>query len=511
MRLRNRFALFFVTFAMAISAFQGWLSYNASRVALEAELDRKLVDVAGVVAIALLDQEILKEVGPSDTEAPQYYQNLLLRLRHAGHTDRADIFRWRPADSTATVVVSTLPRDSLAFGQQLAWAEIERSTIAEAYERGSATSEHPYPSEDRIFKRGIVRLRMDRGGIPVSGEAAAATNRPDDSELFLGILMPADYLERLSTLGWAVVALTAAAGLLAALIGWRLAGGIASRLEILSRGALRIQRGAMDRPFDLEGEDEIGRLARAMDRMRTGIRHRDEQLRLMLSRVAHEIRNPLGGLELFAAAAQETEDSAERRRILDRVRQEVVGLNEIIDEFLGFARPGRTEPQLHDIRESVGEAAALAEAELEKKGGTLHVDFPRKPLLGVADPLQIKRLVLNLLRNASQAGDRVWLAGAMVNGEVRVSVRDNGPGIPPELRGRIFEPFVGNKAKGAGLGLAIVKEMVESNHGRVELVAGAEHEDGRMEGAEFHVYLSGPEDLPGDLARLAGTQEEEAT
>ena len=510
MRLRNRFALFFVTFAMAISAFQGWLSYNASRVALEAELDRKLVDVAGVVAIALLDPELLEAGGPRDTEFAQYYQNLLLRLRHAGHTDRADIFRWRPADSTATVVVSTLPRDSLAFGQQLAWADIERSTIAEAYELGSATTEHPYSFGDRMYKRGIVRLRAEQSGQPASGEAAAADRR-DDTEIFLGILMPADYLERLSALGWSVVALTAAAGLLAALVGWRLAGGIASRLEILSRGALRIQRGAMDRPFDLEGEDEIGRLARAMDRMRTGIRHRDEQLRLMLSRVAHEIRNPLGGLELFAAAAQEIEDAAERRRILERVRQEVVGLNEIIDEFLGFARPGRTEPQLHDIRESVGEAAALAEAELEKKGGTLHVDFPRKPLLGVADPLQIKRLVLNLLRNASQAGDRVWLEGAMVNGEVRLSVRDNGPGIPPELRGRIFEPFVGNKAKGAGLGLAIVKEMVESNHGRVELVSGAEQEDGRMEGAEFHVYLSGPEDLPGEIARLAGTHEEEAT
>ena len=116
-----------------------------------------------------------------------------------------------------------------------------------------------------------------------------------------------------------------------------------------------------------------------MERMRTGIRRRDEQLRLMLSRVAHEIRNPLGGLELFAAAAQDTEDPGERRRILERVRKEVLGLNAIIDEFLGFARPGRTEPQLHDLRESLGEAAELAEAELDRKGGTLHVDFPTNP------------------------------------------------------------------------------------------------------------------------------------
>ena len=494
MRLRNRFALFFVTFAVAVSAFQGWLSYNASRAALETELDRKLLDVAGVVEIALLeDEEFILAFRPGDEDTPGWrrYRSLLLRLRAAGYAARADIFRWTPTADTARVLVSVLPPDSLAIGQILNWVAIEPGAVEEAYERGSATSDYPYWQDDRLYKRGIVRLG--------SGEA------------FLGILIPADYLEPLSRLGWTVVALTAAAGLLAALVGWRLAGGIASRLEVLSRGALRIQRGAMDRPFDLEGEDEIGQLARAMDRMRNGIRYRDEQLRLMLSRVAHEIRNPLGGLELFAAAAQDTEEPVERHRILERVRKEVRGLNSIIAEFLGFARPGRTEPQLHDIRESVGDAAALAEAELEKKGGTLQVDFPPKPLLAIADPLQVKRLILNLLRNASHAGDSVWLEGAMVNGEVRLTVRDNGPGIPREFQDRIFEPFVGNKAQGAGLGLAIVKEMVEANHGRVELVPDSEETDVRAGGAEFRVYLSSPEDLPGDSARRLRGQEEEAT
>ena len=105
----------------------------------------------------------------------------------------------------------------------------------------------------------------------------------------------------------------------------------------------------------------------------------------------------------------------------------------------------------------------------------------------------------------------MWLEGAMVNGEVRLAVRDNGPGIPREFLDRIFEPFVGNKAQGAGLGLAIVKEMVEANHGRVELVSGAEKADERATGAEFHVYLSGPEDLPDDSARRPGAREDAAT
>ncbi len=494
MRLRNRFALFFVTFAVVVCAIQGLLSYQASRAALEAEIDRKLVDVAGVVGkVSFGGSDVLLNLraGNEREDAWMDYHRLLRRLKENGHANDGDFFRWAPGDSTATLLVGMELPDDAFIGQELSWVEPHLDAVREAHEQGSATTE-PFESVDSLYKYGIVSLGPQAEGI------------------FLGLLMPVDHLEPLSTLGWTVVVLTAVSAVVAALLGWRLAGGIASRLEVLSRGALRIQRGAVDRPFDLEGEDEIGRLARAMERMRTGIRRRDEQLRLMLSRVAHEIRNPLGGLELFAAAAQDTEDPAERRRILERVRKEVLGLNSIIDEFLGFARPGRTEPQLHDLRQSLGEAAELAEAELDKKGGTLHVEFPAKPLLAIADPLQVKRLVLNLLRNASHAGDRVWLEGAMVNGEVRVVVRDNGPGIPRDIRERIFEPFVGDKAQGAGLGLAIVKEMVESNHGRVELVSDAEGEGEASSGAEFHVYLSGPEDPPGDSSRQKSAREDTA-
>lgn len=499
MRLRNRFALFFVAFAVVISGLAGWLSWDLSRAALEEELDQKLLDIAGVagtLAFGAAEALMILKRGDEDSPDWQSHRELLLRLQNRGYVDRADIFRWKPGDMEATVLVSVDPPGVLAIGQVL--NEIGpyiATTVADSYERGRATTK-PFELDGRMYKYGIVRLG--------SGDDSDPRHLADRA--FLAVQIPADHLQPLARLQWSLVALSVGAAFLAALIGWRLAGGIASRLEVLSRGALRIQRGAMDRPFDLEGEDEVGRLARAMERMRTGIQRRDEQLRLMLSRVAHEIRNPLGGLELFAAAARETEDPVERRGILERVRKEVRGLNAIIDEFLGFARPGRTEPQLHDVRRPVGEAAALVRAELEEKGGKLHMDFPPKPLLARADPLQVKRLVLNLLRNASHAGDAVWLEGALVNGEVRLAIRDNGRGIPHGMRDRIFEPFVGDKAQGAGLGLAIVKEMVEANQGRVELASAG----GSGVGAEFHVYLSGPEDLPDDGGRRPAAQEDAA-
>ncbi len=485
MTLRNRFTAFFVTFAVGISALGGWLSWNAISQALEDQLDRELLSVGGVVRdVALRVDEglLLLEAGQEDTQEWRDYQELLQLLINTANVDLADIFRWTPGDMEAEALVTAQPPDSISIGQPLSWVvPYLAADVPQAYSDGEATTTRFTGLDGRDYKYVFVRL--------LSGEA------------FLGMRIPADHLAPLGRLAWTIAGLSVAAAALAALVGWRLAGGIVSRLEMLSRGALRIQRGFMDRPFSLEGEDEVGRLARAMERMRTGIQRRDEQLRLMLSRVAHEIRNPLGGLELFAAAALDTEDPQERRRILERVRTEVMGLNGIINEFLEFARPGSAERELHDVRASVSEAAALAEAELKKKGGDLHRDFPDTPLLALADPRQVKRLVLNLLRNAAHAGETVWVEGLMVNGEVRITVRDDGPGIDKELRDRIFEPFVGDKEQGAGLGLAIVKELVDANNGRVELASEGPDAGNPGVGAEFRVYLGGPEDLPADGAR----------
>jgi len=240
---------------------------------------------------------------------------------------------------------------------------------------------------------------------------------------------------------------------------------------------------------------EIGRLSKAMERMRTGILNRDEQLRLMLAQVAHEIRNPLGGLELFATAAQESDDPAERNRILGRVRDEVEALNHIINDFLAFARPPEAILRLHDACRPVREASELVSMEMGQNGKVVELVLPDEPLVVNADPAHVKRATLNLARNAAQAGDHIRIATSLFRGEVRISVSDDGPGVPEDLRSRIFEPFVTDKAQGAGLGLAIVRQVAEANGGRGELVDPTE-EDHVGEGAEFRVYFKSSDELP---------------
>ncbi len=492
MPLRRLYVLVLVAFAVIFTATSSWMAFSVTDRALESELDDKLQVTAGVAAETGLDAGNLlllsrgAEGNPFWTDAYERLRSLVDR----GYVDAAWIIRREspasPGEGTVpggegtvdrvpsyTAIVSTESAASVPIigNDVFIFSGYDLSGL---WEDGSATSPSFEGTDDgRYYKYGFARL--------------------EDSDLALAVLMRADYLAPLTRLRRSVFIASAITVVLSVLVAIGLAARIAEPLERLSRVALRIQRGRITRPVEVEAGVEIGRLSRAMERMRLGIIQRDEQLRLMLAQVAHEIRNPLGGLKLFSAIAADSADRRERAQLFRKIQAEVDALNSIITDFLVYARPRAPQPTLHDIRAPLKEAAELVATELESRGGSLKVDLPDAQLEVVADSGQVKRMILNLLRNAADAGDRVWLKGTFSNGEVIVSVRDNGPGVPESLRGRIFQPFVTSKERGAGLGLAIVAGVARAHDGRVELVSG----DGAAgNGAEFRLYLPGSEVFP---------------
>jgi signal transduction histidine kinase len=478
--LRRKYILILVAFALTLTVSGGWLAWTLTSGALERELEEKLVWVAGAAAEVGLDYEFVDHLrSPADSTDPgfEFTRERLRRLQR--YVDEAYLFRRGGALLASTEATTELP-----IGTPLRWLDAYGPELDEAWLYGDAATPAFTGDDGRLYKYAFKRL--------------------DQSDVMLAVLMPADYLEPLEHLRRALILGAVASALLAVLLAGFLATNIVRPLERLSRVAIRIQRGRWNRPVEVERGDELGRLSRAMERMRKGIVQRDEQLRLMLAQVAHEIRNPLGGLELFATSALETDDREERLRLLDRVRNEVESLNEIINDFLTFARPLQAHPRLHDLREPLEEAVEIVRAGLDGQGDQLQVHLPDEPLTGRADPDHVKRVVLNLLQNAAQTGGAVRLSAWWRNGEAVISVQDDGPGVAPELRERIFEPFVTDKEQGAGLGLAIVQRILEINDGRIELADPAEPgEDphpGRLggSGAEFRVYFPGSDDLPPD-------------
>jgi signal transduction histidine kinase len=202
---------------------------------------------------------------------------------------------------------------------------------------------------------------------------------------------------------------------------------------------------------------------------------------MMLAGVAHEIRNPLGGIELFAGLLEKDVPEALRSQV-QKILQEVRHLNFIVQDFLEYARPEESRRQrlqltalVNEVREALGESA---------NGVEWKIEFP-DDLAIEADYNQIRRMLLNLLRNALEAMNgkgAIRILAQEQNQHVAISIYDTGPGVPAELAGKIFEPFFTTKSQGSGLGLALVQRLAEQNDGRVEVVPNDK-------GAHFRLVL----------------------
>lgn len=198
--------------------------------------------------------------------------------------------------------------------------------------------------------------------------------------------------------------------------------------------------------------------------------------------LAHEIRNPLNAaqlqLELMERAARRSADPAVQKGIGDRVRlvkTDLGRLSSLLDEFLGLARPRHFEKTRFDPVALVDEVRTLEEPVVAEAGLELRVEHGEGVPEVCGDEGRIKQVVINLIVNAIDAmrpqggGVLTLRTGRTPEGAAEIVVEDTGPGIPADLLGEVFRPFVTRKPRGTGLGLAIVKKLVELHEGTVAL------------------------------------------
>jgi two-component system, NtrC family, nitrogen regulation sensor histidine kinase NtrY len=199
--------------------------------------------------------------------------------------------------------------------------------------------------------------------------------------------------------------------------------------------------------------------------------------REVAQRIAHEIKNPLTPIQLSAQRLRRrlARTPGEERLVLEcteTIIHEVEGLKHLVDEFSRFARMPVLTPRPTDVRQLIdGVATLYRESHPTLSITTRHADD--LPLLEV-DPDHIKRAVLNLVDNAVEAiGDSGVVCVETVHvaqtGHVRIIVADNGPGIGPEDRERLFLPYFSTKVSGMGLGLPIVHEIVTEHGGTIRV------------------------------------------
>ncbi|MGN6799179.1 MAG: sensor histidine kinase [Gaiellaceae bacterium] len=331
----------------------------------------------------------------------------------------------------------------------------------------------------------LLALRRDgeaRGIVDRQGEeyAEVATTAPNEPRSV--ILLASPLRAQLQTVSVVRRRLLIAGGVstfFAVLVGYAAARLFARRLRRLEQAAERIASGNFEEPVVDAGRDEVGQLARGFERMRLRLSTLDRARGAFIANASHELRTPLFSLSGFLELLEEPGlDPDTREEFLASMREQVARLAKLATDLLDLSRldAGRLTP----VSETVDLAGLAAELTAEftpratASEHALDVEYGA-PVEARGDAERILQIGRILVENAlvhTPAGTQVRLAASQDGHRALLTVANDGPGIPPEVRQQVFERFFrldGGRASGSGLGLAIARELATVMDGRIEL------------------------------------------
>jgi signal transduction histidine kinase len=300
-----------------------------------------------------------------------------------------------------------------------------------------------------------------------------------------------------------------------------LSGYLSRPLQVLGEGAIRIARGERVPAEQLPragGTEEVAALVAAFEHMESSIQKRDQELRdgaaLLEQRVAartrelsaaqqalveaerfaamgktsaaiaHELKNTLNGLGMAVELIVQDPTNAPRvARLHPQVTREIARLRDVVDSLLSFSRAPRIERAPADLAQVVRQATELMGDLLSERGGEIAVEVPAT-LPVECDAHKIQGVVVNLVKNAVEAGRRVRVRALAAGSDVVIEVEDDGPGLSETARVHLFEPFFTTKPNGTGLGLPTSRRYVEAHGGSIEADTSK-----ALGGARFRVVL----------------------
>ena len=212
--------------------------------------------------------------------------------------------------------------------------------------------------------------------------------------------------------------------------------------------------------------------------------------------IAHEINQPLTAIAAYADAGKSLIDRGgdspreDMHSICERIGEQSRRAAEVVQRLRKLVRSGTVSKSRHDINHIIKNVLLLFEYELKKTDTEIHFTALEKPLDLYVDEIQIQQVLVNLVKNSldamaqsGQAAGRIEIDLGLEGSELRVSVTDNGPGIPPGDHERLFESFFTTKPNGVGLGLSICKSIATAHGGNLKYSKPEE------DGSRFTLYL----------------------
>ena len=282
-------------------------------------------------------------------------------------------------------------------------------------------------------------------------------------------------------------------------VGWLVSQRLTKPLRGLSNGVQAVIAGDYRQRLPVTGGDELAELSSTFNHMserleelqnlESQLRRRDRLHALgeVAMGLAHEIRNPLGIIKTATQLLHRRADLPETdKRHLEYVVSEVSRINDLITEFLDFAKPSAPMRSTQPARTLVDELVGFCAPELASHNIDVRIDDQAPGATIYADARQLKQAGLNLIVNAIDAmpdGGRLTLSIRNDTTYTIIGVTDTGQGIEADMLERIFTPFVTTKASGTGLGLAKVFSIMENHDGRIECISEKDA------GATFSLYI----------------------
>ncbi|QDG50657.1 HAMP domain-containing histidine kinase [Persicimonas caeni] len=468
--LRNKLIGVFLVPTLLIVLVYGFLAYFAARQGLEDELGKRLVAVGQTLSADMSESIEAAQIARLEPSKKRVLERLRDKLRQT--REQTEVRRVFLFDRDMKSLVDT--RQGVSFGQQLYEVEADRVEVGRTFDTGKPTTSVLFRDEQGTFyKTGYAPITQD-------GQVIAA----------IGVEGSAQYFELLRNFASMLTVLGGVGLLLVVVAGTLFSRALVKPVNRLVDAARRLGEGDFEAPVADGGDDtspgeaaeegdEIAFLASSFEEMRKNILSRDRQMQMMLSGIAHEVRNPLGGMELFCGLLREdleeepdTEETRQKLDKLDKIRRELTYLEKVVKDFLDFARNVPLELERFPAGEFADEVCGLLAGEVDEAGCALSVEVDDELELS-ADRERLRRAVINLIRNAYQACDgsgTITLAVSARGDDTReIAVRDDGPGIPAEKVEEILTPFFTTKEKGSGLGLALTKQIVSQHGGRMEI------------------------------------------
>jgi signal transduction histidine kinase len=454
--LSARLLVAFLVPTLLFLALTGTTVYGLARGILEDELGTSLSAIAAATASQVNGERMLTIEPGDDATGTRTWRNLvrlLTELREASGVRRVYV-----VDTQGRVRADVGGELPLPVGTEVPELARDRLELSRVFSGQRAASQVLFQGSDgQLYKTGYAPVRRDGevvGAVAVEGSAA-----------FFGPL---------SRLSRSFAAASAVALGVLGLVAILTARGLARPLRRLMDSALRIGRGDLTTPVPPEPTREIGVLARELEVMRGALESRDRQLKLMLAGVAHEVRNPIGGISLFSGLLAEDLRAgahAEASGHVARIQREVEYLQRIVEDFLAFAREQPLSRAPVAAPDLLQEASGLLAADAANKEVTVEVEA--EPAMLEADGSLLTAALVNLVKNAVQAsprGGRVRVTGRGHGGDYTIRVEDHGSGVPEPERERIFEPFFTTREKGTGLGLPLSRKIARAHGGELRLV-----------------------------------------